>query len=197
MFLAMPKVLDVVQSIAGEQSGLFTARQAADEGVSYPALSMLARRGRLERPARGVYRFPIWPTDDREQYFLGLLWLQANRTLPWAVISHESALELYGLTNLNPAVIHVSVPRATRSVRDVPAWLRIHREDIPIGDRWEERKVPCVIVPRAIEDIADLGFDRVHEAVSDAREKRLLREDELQRLVTRFGHEIMEPYHRT
>ena len=193
----MATTLDLVRTIAGEQSGLFTARQAADEGVSYPALLMLARRGRLERPARGVYRLPIWPADDRAQYFLGLLWLQANRILPWAVISHESALELYDLTNLNPSAIHVSVPRGTRSIRDIPEWLRIHREDIPINDRWIERSVPCVTVPRAIEEIADLGSDRVHEAVSDAREKHLLRDDELERLVKRFGHEILEPYHRT
>jgi len=58
-------MLDLLRTIAGEHSGLFTARQAAGEGVSYPALLMLAPRGRLERPAPGVYRFPIWPADDR------------------------------------------------------------------------------------------------------------------------------------
>jgi len=75
--------------------------------------------------------------------------------------------------------------------------VRLHREDIPINDRWFERNVPCATVPRAIEEIADLGLDRVHEAVNDARQKRLLREAELKRLVERFGCDILEPYYRS
>ncbi|MDR1635482.1 MAG: type IV toxin-antitoxin system AbiEi family antitoxin domain-containing protein [Bifidobacteriaceae bacterium] len=45
--------VDVLREIALDQHGYVTWRQAMEAGVSQPALSMLVRRGRVERVARG------------------------------------------------------------------------------------------------------------------------------------------------
>jgi predicted transcriptional regulator of viral defense system len=42
-----------------------------------------------------------------------------------AVVSHASAMELYGLSDVIPEVVHVSVPRAKRGQRPRPE-VRIH-----------------------------------------------------------------------
>jgi hypothetical protein len=90
----------------------------------------------------------------------------------------------------------VTIPCGTRIVREIPTWVRIHCADVEEHDRTWERGVPTVTVARAVEDIAAThGIDVVHRAVSEARERRLLREDELARLVARFGDVVLETYH--
>lgn len=190
----MPRVEDTLREIAADQAGLVTAHQAAAEGIPSVLLVQLARRGRLERAARGLYRLKAWPDDERRQYHFALLWPQAHRDLEYALISHDSAIELYNLTQLNPGVVHVTVPRKTRIARDAPAWLQLHYDAVAEGDRTFERGVPTVSLPRAIEQIAPYGINVVHRAVSEARQRRLLREDELDRLVRDFGSVILEPY---
>ena len=80
--------------------------------------------------------------------------------LEYALISHDSALELYNLTQLNPGVIHVTLPPKTRISRERPTWLRLHFADVAENDRAWEQGIPIVSVPRAIEDVAPVhGVD--------------------------------------
>jgi predicted transcriptional regulator of viral defense system len=191
----MAKIEDALRRVAAEQGGLFTTKAALEAGVPRTLVVQLARRGRLTRVAQGLYRFPTWPSTDLQQYHEAVLWPHVHRDLDYALLSHDSVLELYGLTQLNPGVVHVTLPPRTRISRKLPPWLRLHFADVATTDRTWERGVPIVSVARAIEDIAPAhGIDVVHRAVSEARQKRLLREDELQRLVTRFGSSISEDF---
>jgi predicted transcriptional regulator of viral defense system len=191
----MAKVEDCLRGVASAHGGLFTSLEAVAAGVGRKTIVVLAHRGRLERVGQGLYRFPSWPSTELQQYHEALLWPQARRDIAYAVVSHDSAVDLYGLTDLNPAVIHVTIPRHTRIIREVPSWIRFHRADVDELDRTWERGVPVVSVARAIEDIAPTrGLDVVHRAVSEARQARLLREDEVARLVKRFGTEVLDPY---
>lgn len=193
--ICMAKVEDALRDLAAEHEGLFTAKEAEAAGVARALVVQLAHRGRLDRVAQGLYRFPSWPTTGFQQYHEAVLWPRAHRELAYALISHDSALELYNLTQLNPGAVHVTLPPKTRISRPQPAWLRLHFADVAENDRTWEQGIPIVSVPRAIEDVAPVhGIDIVHRAVSEARERRLLREDELQRLVDKFGREVLEPY---
>ncbi|HVA29560.1 MAG TPA: type IV toxin-antitoxin system AbiEi family antitoxin domain-containing protein [Candidatus Baltobacteraceae bacterium] len=191
----MAKVEDALRELAAEHEGLFTAKEAEAAGVARALVVQLAHRGRLDRVAQGLYRFPSWPTTGLQQFHEAVLWPGAHRELAYALVSHDSALELYSLTQLNPGTIHVTLPPKTRISRQLPAWLRLHFADVAENDRAWEQGIPIVSIPRAIEDVAPVhGIDVVHRAVSEARERHLLREDELQRLVDKFGTEILEPY---
>ncbi len=191
----MAKIEDTLREVAAEQGGFFTAKAAQEAGVPRILVVQLARRGRLTRVAQGLYRFPTWPSTDLQQYHEAVLWPHVHRDLEYALVSHDSALELYGLTQLNPGVVHVTLPPKTRISRKLPSWLRLHFAHIAPADRTWERGVPIVSVARAIEDIAPAhGIDIVHRAVSEARQKRLLREDELHRLVDQFGSLILESH---
>lgn len=191
----MARFEDALRELAVEQEGIFTAAQAENAGVSRALVVQLAHRGRLERVAQGLYRFPTWPATGLQQYHEAVLWPRAHRELEYALVSHDSALELYSLTNLNPGVVHVTLPPKTRISRELPAWLRLHFADVAGSDRTWERGVPVVSIPRAIEDVEPVhGADVVHRAVSEARERHLLREDELQRLAGKFGRDVLEPY---
>lgn len=187
-----------MREIAADHDGLFTAGEAKQAGVSQPVIVQLAARGRLKRLSRGLYAFPTWPTTTHRQYHEAVLWPQAHRELEYALISYDSALELYGLTQLNPGVVHVTLPPQTRISRLPPDWITVHFERIPAIDRTFETGVPVVSFVRAIEESGKLhGLDLVHRAVTEARERRMLREDELERLVSVYGSVILQPYHAT
>lgn len=176
----------------------FTTLKAGAAGVPSVFVAQLRQRGRIERVAQGLYRFPIWPTSEYQQYHEAVLWPQAHRHLEYSLISHDSALEFYNLTQLNAGVVHVTLPERTRIRRAAPPWLRMHFVAVPESDRRWEHRVSVVSIPRAIEDVAETrGLDVVHQAVSEARGRRLLREDELTRLVNRFGPFLLEPHHAT
>ncbi len=186
---------DTLRNVAAEHEGLVTAAEAEEAGVPRALLVQLSHRGRLDRIAQGLYRFPNWPTTRLQQYHEAVLWPRAHRDLEYSLISHDSALELYILTQLNPGVIHVTLPSKTRISREPPTWLRLHFAVVAESDQAWEQGIPIVSVPRAIEDVAPThGADVIHRAVSEARERRLLREDELQRLVAKFGNDILEQY---
>jgi predicted transcriptional regulator of viral defense system len=192
----MAKTEDVLRDLAGEHDGFFTTLEAGAAGVPSVIVAQLHQRGRIERVAQGLYRFPTWPASEFRQYQEAVLWPQVYRNLDYSLISHDSALEFYNLTLLNPSVVHVTLPEHTRIRRTAPSWIRLHFVAVPESDRRWEHRVPVVSIPRAIEDVAETrGLDVVHHAVSEARERRLLREDELVRLVTRFGPSLLEPYH--
>jgi predicted transcriptional regulator of viral defense system len=192
----MPKVEDRLRELALDHAGYFTSKQAEEAGIARKLVVQLAERARIARVGHGIYRFDPWPDADLRQYHEALLWPQAQRTLAYAAISHESALELYGLTDLNPGVLHITIPPKTRIVRKIPSWIRIHKAVLERDERTTERGVPVVSVPRAIAEIARTrGTDVVHRAISEARARNLLREDELERLASAFGSAVLEPYH--
>jgi predicted transcriptional regulator of viral defense system len=194
----MVDLASALWDIAREHDGYFSVMEAEQAGVSRIAVAQIARRGRLEHIARGLYRFPQWPHTGREQYHEALLWPSAHRRLPYALVSHDSALELYGLTDLNPAVVHVTIPPGLRIERTPPPHIRLHLDEVPLEDRSEYEGVPVVAVRRAIEDVAArYGVDLVHRATAEAYARRLLTAEDIKRLTARFGAVVAEPYHAT
>ena len=92
--------------IAEQQAGYFTAAQALEAGYSRPLLSYYTKVGRFDRVHRGVYRLVQFPGSPYEDLFVACL-----RTGPDSVISHESALAVYELSDVLPGEVHVIVPR--------------------------------------------------------------------------------------
>ena len=102
------------------------------------------------------------------------------------VLSHETALDLYALSDVNPARIDITLPRAYRIRRDVPAAYRIHHEDLPEGDVTVFEGIPIVTPARAIRQAhaSHLGPALVGQAIDQGeRNGRLTRReaDELRR----------------
>lgn len=50
-------------ALAEGQAGYFTARQAAEHGISRQLLSYAARAGHVERGGRGVFRLKRFPPE--------------------------------------------------------------------------------------------------------------------------------------
>lgn len=162
------KVLD----IATEQHGYVTTSQARERGVSGNTLRMMARRGALERVHRGVYRLPTFPPSRYAEYMEASLWPAGVR----GVISHESALALYGLSDVNPSAIHITVPRGFRIRRQVPAYIAVHHAELHEDDIGRFEGIPITRVRRTINDChrARLGPALLRQALDDAEREGYL-----------------------
>lgn len=84
------------------------------------------------------------------------VWLAVGKDV--AVVSHESALELLGLSDVIPSAVHVTVPRSKRYLRTQPG-VRIHtttnpltRSDITVRDGMR-----LTNATRTILDVAEAG----------------------------------------
>lgn len=162
--------------VATGQYGYVTADDARAARVDPVQLRLMAHRGLLERVAHGVYRFRLIPATELDQYMEAVLWPRTQ-----AVLSHDTALDLHGLCDVNPARIHVTVPAAYRLRRDVPAMYELHRRGLDPRDVTRHEGIPVVRVYRAILDgiEANLGGHLIDQAIDTAQRRGLLAPDEV------------------
>ena len=155
---------DRLYETAENQAGYFTASQAQNCGFSWERLSDNVKRGRFMRLYRGVYRLTHFPSSPHEDLFVA--WL---RTGPQAVISHQSALSLYNLSDLLPGEIHVIIPRSASRRR---SGLRLHTNSLKPEEITTREGLPVTTVARTIADVAidglakELVVQAIHEAVN-------------------------------
>lgn len=160
--------------IAVEQHGYVTQDDARAIGIASMTLVRMADRGTLERVSRGVYRFPMLARGWLSQYMEATLWPQGVR----GVLSHETALDLHGLSDVNPRQIHFTVPRRHRIQREIPRLYAVHRADLPSDDVTALEGIPIVTPDRAIRDAHRLGVGPaiVDQAIEDGRRRGVLSE---------------------
>lgn len=103
---------DEIQMLASDCHGYFTSAAARKAGVRSYELDRWMKIGRLEKPARGVYRIANYPPSAIEPYMCAVLASGAR-----AVLYGESVLGMLNLIPTNPTWIYVATPvRVRRNV---------------------------------------------------------------------------------
>jgi len=177
--------IDELYPIAEAQLGYFTATQVREVGLNTANLTQLANRGVLERVSRGVYRLSRYPSTALDSLMEAMLWPQAKSGGSIGVISHESALAYYGMSEVSPSTIHITVPVDARMRRGVPRYLTIHRATLqPV----EVRKVDGILVTtpeRSLRDAAaaHLGRSLLRQAIEDGARSGHLSQSQAKRLA--------------
>jgi predicted transcriptional regulator of viral defense system len=173
--------LDSLFAVAEPQAGYFTAAQAGRVGYSRGLLAHHAKAGTFERVRPGVYRIRRFPASPREDLYIA--WLEAG---PRAVVSHDSALELYGLSDLLPAETHLTLPRTSSRRRQ---GIRMHTTNLDVGEITVRDGLPVTTVARTIADVARSGAaaELVAQAVHEALDRGLVGEAELREQASRRG----------
>ncbi len=149
-------------AIAARQSGYFTAAQALDAGYSYPAQGYHAKRGNWLRVDRGIYRFPEWPTGPRDDLVRWSLWSRGR-----AVVSHETALSVHELGDVDPARVHLIAPP---NFRQKNPGVVIHRAGLAPRDVQEHEGFDVTTPLRSLLDVAagELDLDQLGQAIAEA-----------------------------
>jgi len=158
---------------AEAQAGYFTAGQAVEAGMDRSTLRHHARAGgRYLRVRRGLYRLRDFPSSTHEQFMAA--WLPLRDA--GAVVSHESALELHGLSDLIPDAIHLSLPRSGRGQRRRPG-VRLHTLEHPPGpaEVMEIDGLPVTNAERTVVDVVEAGArpEQIEMAIDQALERGL------------------------
>jgi predicted transcriptional regulator of viral defense system len=106
-----------LRELAGSQEGLFHLHDALGLGISERALSEASQVERVDG-FRGVHRFRHVPVGRWHLYLTAFVWSRGE-----GVISHGSALDVWGLSD----------------------WLP-HRAELTLPLRWKRRKVPSQVL---------------------------------------------------
>jgi predicted transcriptional regulator of viral defense system len=98
-------------------------------------------------------------------------------------------LDLWEVSDVNRAKIHITVPGAHRTQREVPATYIVHRDDLDAGEISQMEGVPVVTLERAIRDCAAdrVGLDLIEQAVRNGRGRGLLTPEQAAALTSDFG----------
>ncbi len=159
-------------AITAGQRGYFTASQARACGFMWNALTYHTQRGRFLRIRRGLYRLRDYPSSPREEVVAA--WLAVGKDV--AVASHESALDLLGLSDVIPDAVHLTVPRAKRHHLSLPGVI-IHTTTRPLPpvDVTVRDGVRLTTAARTILDAAEAGTapEQIEKAVTQAVERGL------------------------
>ena len=159
--------------LAEGQGGYFSASQAHDLGFGGDLISYHAKQGKFLRAARGIYRLRRFPASPFEDLIVACL-----RAGPKAAVSHETALAVYGLSDLMPAQIHLIVPR-TKSRR--LKGLKLHRHRLQRGEVTRRDGVQLTTSVRTLLDVAAAGVseEQVAQAVQEALQRGLVQRNDL------------------
>jgi predicted transcriptional regulator of viral defense system len=175
---------DHLYAIAEAQAGYFTALQARDAGFSWERLSSNTQRGKFLRVSYGIYRLVQFPSSPFEDLFV--VWL---RTGPDSVISHDSALALYNLSDVLPSEVHVIVPRtASRRRRGI----RLHTNRINPDEITAREGLPVTTVERTIADVifSGLAAEQVNKGIYDAINRGLTTRKDLLKQAEHYGGKV-------
>ena len=168
---------DLLFETASAQEGYFTTGQAAEAGYSSQLLLKHIRAGRVTRTRRGIYRLVHFPAGENEELVVAWLWSDSA-----GVVSHQTALSLHGLSDVLPAHVHLTLPRAWRRRRfRVPDGVVLHHEDVPSADRAWFGAVPITNPRRTLNDCAheNLPPDLLRQAAQQAVRRGLVTRAEL------------------
>ena len=135
-----------IATIAASQFGLVTRFQALTAGLTPRQIEQRVRSGRWIRVHARVYRVNGAP-DTWEQRILAAV-LSAG---PGTVASHVSAGVLWGLRQMTPDRVEVTIAGAQPRLRRV----QVHRVgSFPQEDRRTVRGIPTTSVPRMLVDLS-------------------------------------------
>ena len=166
--------------LAADRNGIFTASDARELGVTSSALAYYSRTGSIERVGHGVYRIADFPSSRDEPLIAAAAALGKD-----AVVSHESALKLYGVSDVAPSRLHFTVPRARRYLTVPAEDVELHTTTLPFapGDVVQHEGFRATSLARSIVDSArtHTGPEQVVMAVREGLRSGLVTRRALER----------------
>lgn len=173
---------DKLFQIADRQQGFFITRQAEECGFSRSNFHLKIQSGEWIKEMRGVYRLAHYPVTERPELVLWILWSCNRKGEPQGIWSHDTALDIYELSDVMPSKMHMSVPSNFRRRSDIPRVLSLHFIDIPQSDTetWQGYRVTKPL--RTLIDVINEGKiaqDQIAQALKEALQRGLISRKEV------------------
>jgi very-short-patch-repair endonuclease len=137
----------VAAQIAANQHGVVSAAQLARAGLSPDAIKRWVQAGRLHRLYRAVYAVGHTNLSAEGHWLAAVLACGEG-----AVLSHESAAALWGISPRCPSIVHVTVP--SHNGRRKRKGIRLHRSaTLDSADVTRRRNIPVTTHERTLRDL--------------------------------------------
>lgn len=159
------------------QGGVADRAQALRAGYSRRAMAHRLKSAKWRRVQRGVYATFTGPVHREAR-----LWAALRRAGPGAMLSHETAAEVHGLTDKRSAKIHITVAADRHPARHKPIrGVVIHRSSQSQPMRLPEWKLPRTRIEDTVLDLvaAARTFDEAYSWISRALSEKLVTVDQL------------------
>ena len=157
------------------QSGVVSRQQARAAGFTEAAIDWQLRSGSWQRIYRGAYA--AFTGDPARE---AVLWAAVLRAGPGAVLSHETAAEVHGLTDRPSTQIHVSVPAERHPARHRKIHgVVVHRVRCLVPQWQPPWRLPRTTVEDTVLDLVAKArtFDDAYGWISAAVGRRLTSAD--------------------
>ncbi len=106
---------DLLWSVLSRQRGYLRTDQIRVAGFTNALISYHVRGGTLVRVARGVYRHSDFEFKEGDELLISYLWAKER-----GVVSHDSALYLWGLVDQLPESVSLTMPKSMRRQAGTP-----------------------------------------------------------------------------
>lgn len=192
-----------LMNLARLQGGFFTLKQAEECGHNVTNSDKFIKRGIWERvqDTRGIYRMIGLDVDQSLQSkWFAFLWSSGADGVPQGVIAHESALDLFELSDLMPDGIHLAVPPAFRRRVAPPPGVVLHKLDLDQSDVTEVdgglRVMRPLVVIRELIREGRVSYEHIERAFVDGIESGKISATEMTRLprFTESEKRIVTPW---
>lgn len=173
---------DKLFAIADRQQGYFTNTQAEQCGFSRTNFHRYLSKGEWFKEIYGVYRLAHYPITNRPELVLWSLWSRNKSGRIQGVWSHETALDIYELSDVMPAKMHMTVPKKFRRRSEIPKVLLLHFADLPEEDIRLQQGYRITSPLRTLIDVVEsdrLSDDLISQALHDALRKGIISTEEL------------------
>jgi len=159
--------------IAEDQGGYFTLSQANSIGIRRNQIYREVKRSKIERVYPGVYRLSLFPASQFEEVYAAVISIGEE-----AVVGYETALYIYGLSDIIPADIHIILPRSSSHRRK---HIKMHTNKLDKWDITTYEGFQITTVARSIVDVLSShgDSDQVHLAISQAIAQGITTTDKL------------------
>jgi hypothetical protein len=154
------------------QSGIADRSQVRRAGFSRRAVAHRLKSGEWRRMHQGVYATFTGQTQREAK-----LWAALRRAGPGAMLSHETAAEVHGLSDKPAAKINITVPAGRHPARHRPIpGVVIHRSDQSRPARLPDWKLPRTRIEDTVLDLVAMArtFDEAYSWISRALSAKLV-----------------------
>jgi len=168
---------DCLFQIADSQQGYFTSFQAERCGYARSHFQRQLLSGEWIKEQRGIYRLARYPVTDRPELVVWGLWSRSKKGEIQGVWSHETALDVYELSDVMPAKMHMTVPISFRKRISIPPLLVLHYATLHEKEIRAQQGYFITTPLRTLIDVIEegvLSHDLLLQALREALQKGLV-----------------------
>lgn len=174
--------------IADRHQGYFTSNQAEQCGYSRTNFHRYLSSNEWIKEVRGIYRLANYPITSRPELALWSLWSRNKSGVVQGVWSHETALDIYELSDVMPAKMHMTVPEKFRRRAPHPKILVLHFADLSEEDIRSQQGYKMTSPLRTLIDIIEsnrLSDDLISQALQEAFSRGVISKEEINESTNR------------